>query len=231
MKSIVFDSGPIISLAINNLLWILEPLKGRFGGKFYITDAVKKEIIDHPLQTRRFKFEAFQVIKLLKDGVLEIYDSPTLHRKSSELMENANSIYAIRGQRLKMFHYAEMSVLSACLELNSNSVIIDEKMTRILLENPERIVEVLHNKMHDRAYVDTMLLSSIRQKLKHIPVLRSTELGIIAYERGLLHDYVADSRYVAHPKQELLESILWGLKLSGCAIAEKEINQVLKIER
>ncbi len=230
MKSIVFDSGPIISLTLNNLLWILEPLKGRFGGKFYITDAVKKEIIDHPLQTKRFKFEAFQVIKMLKDGVLEVYESPLLHQRSSELMEQANSIYAIRGQRLRMFHYAEMTVLAACMELQSDAAVVDEKMTRILLENPDRIVEVLHKRMHDRAYVDSGRLNAVRAHLKSLQVIRSTELAVIAYEKGLLHDYVADSKMVEHPQQELLEAILWGLKLNGCAISEKEINQLLKID-
>jgi len=230
VKSIVFDSGPIISLTLNNLLWILEPLKGRFGGKFYITEAVKKEIIDHPLQTKRFKFEAFQVIKLLKDGVIEVYDSPALHEKSSELMEQANSIYTIRGQHLKMFHYAEMSVLAACMELNAEAAAVDEKMTRILIENPDRIVEVLRKRMHDKAYVDAGRLNAVRSRLKQLHILRSTELATIAYERGLLHDYVADPKFIEHPKQELLEAILWGLKLNGCAIAEKEINQLVKIE-
>jgi hypothetical protein len=230
MRSIVFDSGPIISLALNNLLWILEPLKGRFGGKFYITEAVKKEVIDHPLQTKRFKYEAFQVIKLLKDGVLEVYDSPTLHGASSGLMEQANSIYAIKGQRLGMFHYAELSVLATSIELEADAVVIDEKMTRLLLENHEKIVEILRKRMHERAYVDNVRLSSVRSQLKQIKIIRSTELAIAAYEKGIMHDYVADQKFVEHPKQELLEAMLWGLKLAGCAIAEKEINQVLKIE-
>jgi hypothetical protein len=230
MNSIVFDSGPLISLTLNNLLWILEPLKGRFGGKFYITEAVKKEIIDHPLQTKRFKYEAFQLIKLLKDGVIELYESPTLHEHSSTLMENANSIYALKGQRLKMFHYAEMSVLAACLELDSSAAAIDEKMTRILLENPSRIIEIIRKRMHEKTYVDNIRLNSVRSQLKSLKVLRSTELAIAAYERGLMHDYVAGPQFVEHPKQELLEAVLWGLKLAGCAIAEKEINQIIKIE-
>ena len=61
MKSLIFDAGPIISLATNNLLWILEPLKNKFDGKFYLTDAVKRELVDRPLETKKFKFEAIQV--------------------------------------------------------------------------------------------------------------------------------------------------------------------------
>ena len=54
MKSLVFDSGPIISLATNNLLWVLEPLKNKFNGKFFITQAVKGEIVERPLETKKF---------------------------------------------------------------------------------------------------------------------------------------------------------------------------------
>jgi hypothetical protein len=217
-------------LTLNNLLWLLEPLKGRFGGQFYITEAVKKEIIDHPLQTKRFKFEAFQVIKMLKDGALDIYESPTLHQTTTRLLDTANSIYAIRGQRLKMLHYAEISVLAACMELKADAIVVDERTTRLLLENPDKIAELLRKKMYATPFVDTARLNALRAELKGIKVIRSTELAAIAYERGLLHDYVADPKFVEHPKQELLEAILWGLKLAGCAIAEKEINHLLKLE-
>jgi hypothetical protein len=230
MKALIFDSGPIISLTLNNLLWILEPLQHRFEGKFYITEAVKKEIIDHPLQTRRFKFEAFQVLKMIKEGVIEVYDSPTLHQQTSQALDLANTIYAIKGQRLKMLHYAEMSVLIACKELSANAAVVDERTTRLLLENPTRIAELLQKRMHATPFVDAPRLSAIRSQFKGLHIIRSTELAAIAYEKGILKDYVADSSWVEHPKQELLESILWGLKMNGCSIPEKEINQLLKIE-
>ena len=55
MKSIVFDAGGIISLTINDLLWLLEPLKKRFKGDFYISKAIKKEIVDKPLTTNQLQ--------------------------------------------------------------------------------------------------------------------------------------------------------------------------------
>ena len=32
MKTLVFDAGPIISMTMNNLLWLLKPLKKQFDG-------------------------------------------------------------------------------------------------------------------------------------------------------------------------------------------------------
>ena len=72
MKSMIFDTGPIISLALNNLLWVLDPLKKKFKGNFYITKSVKKEIIDRPLNSKKFKFEALQVLHLYEKNVIEL---------------------------------------------------------------------------------------------------------------------------------------------------------------
>ena len=68
MKSLVFDAGPVISLATNSLLFILEPLKKEFNGKFYITESVKSELVDRPFEIKKFKFEAIQVEKLIETG-------------------------------------------------------------------------------------------------------------------------------------------------------------------
>src|SRR3989344_4053400 len=85
MKSLVFDAGPIISLATNNLLQILPPLKERFNGSFYITKSVKKELVDRPFEIKKFKFEAIQVEKLIEEGVLEIIDNDFIRNESPKL--------------------------------------------------------------------------------------------------------------------------------------------------
>jgi len=78
MKNLIFDSGPIISLAMARLLWILEPLKEKYGGKFYITPAVKRELVEHPLKIRRFEFEALQTYQLIKNNTLKIIDNKAM---------------------------------------------------------------------------------------------------------------------------------------------------------
>ena len=58
MKAIIFDSGTLISFAINGLYEELKLLKAKFDGKFIITDEVKAEIIDKPINIKRFELEA-----------------------------------------------------------------------------------------------------------------------------------------------------------------------------
>ena len=45
-KALIFDSGTLINLTMNCLLYILPELKKIFKGKLLITSAVKYEIID-----------------------------------------------------------------------------------------------------------------------------------------------------------------------------------------
>ena len=126
MKSIVFDTGPIISLSMNNLLWILEVLKEKYGGRFYITSKVKEELIDRPLQTKKYRLEAVQVLPLISKGVLEVYDSKNLKKNSMELMDIANESYKAKNNWIKILHPAEMEVIAAALELNSDAIVVDE---------------------------------------------------------------------------------------------------------
>ena len=47
MNTLFFDTGPVISMTMNHILWVLRPLKKQFNGNFFITDFVKKELIDN----------------------------------------------------------------------------------------------------------------------------------------------------------------------------------------
>ena len=43
---------------------------------------------------------------------------------------------------------------------------------------------------------------------------------------GLLNNYLPN---IPDSKKELLDALLWGLKLEGCAISEKEIRLIIKL--
>ena len=72
MKTLFFDTGPLISITMNHILWILKPLKKHFNGNFFITEAVKKELVDKPLKTKRFKLEAIQSLQQINKQIIEI---------------------------------------------------------------------------------------------------------------------------------------------------------------
>lgn len=227
MKSLIFDAGPIISLAMSNLLWVLEPLKQKFNGKFCITEAVKRELVDRPLETKKFKFEAIQVERLIEDGILEVTDNNFIRQESLRLLGIANGIFRAYGSYMKIVHLAEMSVAAASVSQNADAIVIDEKTTRFLIENPRVIVEILRKTLHARIAVNESNLKEFKNISRNIMIMRSTELVAVAYENGLLDRYVLK---IPNARKNLLESVLWSLKLNGCAVSKDEIGQIVQIE-
>jgi len=227
MKSLVFDTGPIISLATNNLLWVLEPLKNRFKGSFLITPGVKYELIDRPLKTKKFKFEALQVLQVIHKGIIEVMNDRTIKKKAHQLSDIANRIFYAHNHSITIVHLGEIGGIVAALHLNAPAFVIDERTTRLLIENPKKLTDILRHKLHTKISVHQRNLKLLLSKVKGIRLLRSFELVIIAYELGLLDKYLLK---IPSPKRTLIEAILWGVKLNGCAVSQKEINQVVKLE-
>ncbi len=232
MKSLVFDTGPIISLTINNLLWVLEHMKTRFKGDFIIPIAVKKELIDKPFSTKKFKFEALQVMQQIRRDTFHVYDDNELHSKALQLMDLANHCFEVHGNLLNIVHYAEMQAVACTKMLHAEGVVVDERTTRELIERPDRLEKLLSNRLHAKVTSNKKNLKKLKEMLKGIKVIRSVELISVAYEIGMLDEFKPHlSKDVPDPRKALLSALLWGLKLNGCAISRKEIEQIINIER
>ena len=226
MKSIIFDAGPIISLATNNLLTILPPLKKKYSGKFYITESVKRELVDHPMETKKFKFEAIQIERLLEDSILEVIDSDFIRNETPRLLDMSNKIFSAYKNYMKIVHYAEVSVIAAAIEQKSDAIVIDEKTTRLLMENPKLMMEILRKTLHTSVSLNESNLKEFRNSVKGIRAIRSVELVTIAYEHGFLDEYITK---MPDARKNLLESVLWGVKLNGCAVSKDEISQIIRL--
>ena len=226
-KSIVFDAGPVISLTTNNLLWILEPLKNDFDGLFYIPEAVKDELIDKPLRTKKFKFEALQVLHLVRTGVLEVVEQPKIKQLAHKLLDIANHIFKANGNWVKIVHYAEMEVLATAISLNAETIVIDERTTRLIVESPHKLLKIMSKKLHSKIVVDEKNLNKFSKEVAGVKILRSVELVVVAYEKKLLNKYLVDGHI---NRKVLVESLLWGVKLHGCAVSRREIDKILEID-
>lgn len=225
MKSIIFDTGPIISLTTNNMLWLLDPLRRNFGGKFCISKSVKKELVDKPLSSKIFQYEAMQVLELLGKSTLEVVGNDIVLRKTKHLLDLANSCFKAKGNWIQLVHFADMEVLSLALFLNAEVVVFDERTTRLLVEDPVQLKELLEQRLHTEIYVDRMRLEEFRKITKGLQVVRSAELVSVAFELGLFDEFLSSLPDVPH--QTLLESALCGTKLAGCSISPQEIQEML----
>lgn len=227
MKSMVFDTGPVISLATNNLLWLLEALKKEFGGEFYITTAVEDELVKRPLQTKKFKFEALQVMQYIKKRTLRVIDNDEIKSKGEELLGLANSSFKAHNAWVKIVNFTEMEAVAAYLSLKSDALVVDERTTRLLIESPTGLKKILGHKLHTGIALNKGSINGLQKQIRNIKLIRSVELVTVAYELGLLDRYLAD---IPAAKKVLLESVLWGVKLNGCAVSKQEIEEVLKLE-
>ncbi len=227
MKGIVFDAGPIISLTTNNLLGLLTNLKEKYKGHFYLTNTIKIELIEKPLMTKKFKFEALQVLRSLNTGVLEIFDSPELKEKTFYLLDLANKCFEVKGNYICIVHFAEISGIAAVLLSNAEAFVVDERTTRLLVENPEKLKNILSTKLNTTVNINKEKLDEFRTLTKKIKLIRSVELAAIAYELGFLDKYLVD---IPNPKQTLLEAVLWGIKLNGCTVSGDEIEDIIRFE-
>lgn len=219
MKTLVLDAGPVISLVTDNLLWILEELKKKFKVNFVIGKAVRTELVENALKIRRFMFEGMFIDSYIKKETIKL----TSNDLNYKLEFYANNIFLADGQPLQLLHKGEIESLLLCKKLNADALVIDERTTRLLIEDYERLRQLLEKKLECKIKINKENLDNFLEEVKDIKIIRSAELLFIAYESGLFDNYKNSFK-----KKDLLNGILWGTKLRGCSISEEEIKTVVE---
>ncbi|MBI2632309.1 hypothetical protein HYW75_04865 [Candidatus Pacearchaeota archaeon] len=223
MKALIFDSGALINLSMNGLLYLVESLRKDFKGKFLITKEVKNEVIDRPKGIPRFELGALSIEGLLKDGIIEMpesfeIDSKSLDKKTDEFMSNANHFVKVESRWISLVSSAEMSCLALSSELSErdieNVISIDERTTRILCEDPRQLEKLMSERLHQRVEIagDIKIFLNFR-------FIRSAELVFAAYKKG----------FVKITGSKVLEALLYATKFKGCAISYDEIEEMKKL--
>jgi len=232
-KAIVFDTGPIISLTLNNLLWTIESLHEKFQGDFYITPGVYYELIERPLQTKKYKFEALQILTLITKGILQNLNREDITKKANELLDIANNTFKARGKWINIVHRGEMEAIACALIMESDTLVVDERTTRVLVESPHLLERQLERKLHTGVDVNQDNFNKLKEELKSLKVIRSFELVTIAFELGLLNMFTLKEQENIIPdiRSAVLEGVLWGVKLNGCSVRREEIYEVIDMEK
>lgn len=229
MKTLIFDSSSLVSLAMNGLLEELVKLKKSFDGKFIIPLEVRQEIIDRPMEIKKFELEALRLKKLVSDKVLEFPSSvgvsdSEISLKTKEYLDKANNIF-LDKKRNSGVHLID-SGETACIALSKilsskkieNVIVIDERTTRMLGENPEGLKKFLEQKFHIKITIQNQNF----EQFKTLKFIRSTELIYIAYKKGFVN-------LNSVPKEKILDALLYGLKFKGCSISDEEIAEIKRM--
>jgi len=224
-KIIIFDSSVIINFALNGILDILEKLKEIFPGKFIITQEIKKEIIDIPLNNKKYELEALQIKKLVDNGIFEFPSSIEIKdfevtKKTKEILNEVNSIFSARNKFIHLIEEGEASCVALSLLCKDkkieNVVAVDERTMRILCENPLNLKKLFEMKLHTNVDMKNNL-----DKLRSIKCIRSSELVFIAYKRKLIEI----------KNNNILDALLYAVKFKGTSISESEIMEIKKLAK
>lgn len=224
-KTIIFDSGTLVSLAMANLIGVLVELKKNFKGKFLITDEVKREIIDKPLKIKRFELQALMLRSLVDQKILELPLDVDVEKKevesiSKDYLLKVNSLFESNGVKVKVISEGEASCLALDKILEKKGyksvIAIDERTTRVLVEKPDNLQKLMSKKLNASVVVRKKYFPL---EFKEFKIVRSTELMYVAYKKGLIN--------LKGP--EVLSAILWALKTKGCAISSEEIEELKRL--
>jgi len=220
-KYLIFDSGPLINFAMNGLLPVLEKLKKDFDGDFLITKEVKSEIIDYPSTIKKYELESLQLENLLKKEIIKLGDLTEkqineLRIKRENLMNIANNTFFSNNKSIHLLDKGECAALALYQILEGEKLlVIDERTTRMLCENPENLKKLLEKKLHSKISANKKNYNFF----KDFKIIRSTELAFIANKKGFIE--IEDSR--------ILDALLYALKIRGCSISEEEIEEIKKL--
>lgn len=209
---------------MSRLTDLLPKLKEKYGGKFYITPAVEKELITRPMSIRRFEFEALQTQKLIRDGVLEIY-TKVPQNKVRELIDLANSSFKINDKTLDVIQSGEIESVACALETNADAIVMDERTLRLFIENNKEMNKLLEKRFNQPITVDTKKMDEFSRRLSGVKIIRSIELVSVAYKLGFLNSYIPQQK---NGKEILLDSVLWATKYNGAAVTEQEVDEIKK---
>jgi len=218
MRSIFFDSSTLISIAMSCTLKPFIKLQEDFEGDFAITPTVKAETIDRALRTLRFKYEGYRLNSLLKKGILKLYPEEKYKSEIEDMIQLMNRTFYAWGKPITIVHPGEISALVVALENEADAYAVDERTTRLLIENPEEVAKLMSSKLHTYIEIDKSNLKELKRRLSGPPVIRSTEFAIAAFMKG----------YLPEKSRDILKGVLWALKLNGCAITTNEINSYVR---
>ncbi len=173
--------------------------------------------------SKRYALESMRIKKLFSDGVVSIMNPEPLI--TQELLNISNSIYSVNKHPLRLIHEGEAAALALLAGIEASALLIDERTTRMLIEDAEGLRGVLSSQLGRQVDMDRQRFESFRDIVPDVRIIRSSEIAAVAYEKGIL------GRNLGNCGKEALMATLYALKFSGCAISWKEIEEYLSIEK
>ena len=212
MEAVICDSSSLIALSDTCHLNIMNMFK---SVNFVIPRMVEYESVIRPLQIKQYSLHAHRLRQTIDKGTIKVIeDNNDLIRN---VMDVANNTYYKKGKPIHLIDRGESGMIAACSDRDIRYMLIDERTTRTLIEAPDILKQHFEDEFRVHITTNVENLDKFRQMTKDIKILRSSELLILAYNKGYFSSF--------SNQKDVLEAALYRLKYNGCALSFEEIQE------
>ncbi|HLC93043.1 MAG TPA: hypothetical protein VJH23_05035 [archaeon] len=220
-KKIVLDSSTLITISDNCMMKVMKALSERENISFIIPESVYAESVQTPMKIRRFGLNAIRIRDAVEEGYVKIAKATPQTRQRLERLEQiSQNLCTFNGEKMILLHLGEMETLALHREIGADALAIDERTTRMLIEEPEGLLSFLRKRHHGKIIMNTAQLGEFRREYGGIKIIRSTELISLAYSDGSFAEEI-------HATKQALEAALFAAKFGGCAVSFEEIKSYM----
>jgi hypothetical protein len=222
-KLLVCDSGSLISLTTACITELLYFFKEKYHLSFVMPPAVEEETVLYPLRKRikEYMFSAIKIKDAINDGVITVMNTDTLARDRDGVMAAANNLFYAQGRPLNLIQKGESEVLALAHEIGADSILLDERTTRMLIEAPFVLKKHMEEEFHVNVMMNKGNLDRFSNYSKGITTFRSSEVVILGYETGYFNRYQGQEK-------DALEAALYRVRFAGCSIRFDEVSRYLR---
>ena len=216
-QSIVCDASSLISLTDSCFVHVVYFLKKKYRGRFIIPPSVEKECVEQPMHIKNYALHAIRLKRAVAEGMIDVVDAKP-EGKAEEIKFTANNLFYVSGTPIRLLHSGEADVISLALEIGVDNLLMDERTARMLCEDPEALRAHIEHEMGKPVTVNEENMAAFSRATRRLRFFRSSELILLAYEKGYFADY-------GELEREAVEASLYKLKYAGCAIGFGEIGE------
>ncbi|HLE06492.1 MAG TPA: hypothetical protein VI790_04000 [Candidatus Nanoarchaeia archaeon] len=222
MKELLIDSSSLISMATNCLMWVIDKLRESSEIQFVITPEIHKEVIEKSMNIDKFRLSGIRILKRLCNGAIIVKETDM--GITNRLLDIANKIYSVKGDYYHVVHEGELGLIPLAIQNKSYTLATDERIFFKMITDPEGLKRLFENRLHTAVTINQDKLNEFKELTKDIDVFKSSDLVAIAYEKGLMNEYIkeCESKKLG---RDLLTGSLWALKMSGCSISTLDIKE------
>ncbi len=221
-KKIVLDSSSLISISDNCFIKVMKHLAQKENISFIIPESVYMESVQTPARIKRFELNAIRIRDAVEEGYIKVMKTtPAMRQRMERLERETFDLCECDGEKVRLLHLGESETLALIKEINADVLAIDERTTRMLIEEPQNIVPFLQRRHEGRVSINRAALDSFRAEYGGIKIVRSVELIALSYDDGTFGEEI-------HRTRQALEAALYAVKFAGCAVSFNEIGNYLR---